>query len=121
MREIRAVKRSKRVTLTVVAVMGLAGRGLEAADPCDASTFNGKACKIALKQGGYCFNGETRVVNYPESYPYYYNLYQLHVMQGGAVTPAVVDPCTRHWGGSHGVSRGGFGSTCAAHAASAAS
>jgi hypothetical protein len=112
------VKKSGRVVLTVAAAMSMAARGLEALDPCDAGTFNVKACKVAVKHSGYC-DGSTWVpTTYQERYPYYYDSYQAYLATGGVATAAEAGNCRRpHYGffGIHGVSRGGFGATGAGH------
>lgn len=107
-------RKSATVTLTVVAAMGLA-RGQQRPDPCEAATFNESGCQGAIKNGFYCWQGTRIPMTYPSPYPYYYDLYQQHLSAGGAVSPAQIGSCGGHrWGffGSHGASRGGFGSTC---------
>ena len=104
--------KSACVTLTVVAAMGLAARAQQGPDPCAAATFNEKACKRSVRQGGFCSQGAWVPVTYHEPYPYYYDLYKNHVSSGGAVTPLATEKCGRGGGtGNHTVSRGGFGGT----------
>jgi hypothetical protein len=105
------MKRSSSVTLTIVAAMGIAARA-QAADPCNAGTFNTTACKTAIHGGGYCSGGAWLPVAYTNPYPYYYDLYRGYLSGGGSVAPAGVEKCRRTasgWISSHGVSHGGFG------------
>jgi len=112
------VKKSARVVLTVAAAMSMAARGQMAPDPCDAGTFNTKACKVAVQHMGYCDGSNWVPTTYSERYPYYYDSYQAYLANGGAVTAAEAGNCRRphsaFWG-LYGVSRGGFGSTGALH------
>jgi len=102
--------RSRTVTLTLVAGLGLLARAQQTADPCDAASFNPKVCKAAIRRGGYCSQGAWVPASYQQKYPYYYDLYQSYVAQGGVVSPA--DVCA-----SSGFSHGGFGSTGAGSSA----
>lgn len=111
-------KKSARVVLTVAAAMGMAARGQLPPDPCDAGTFNTKACKVAVTHQGYCDGATFVPMIYRERYPYYYDSYQAYLANGGAATAAVAGNCRHpHSGifGVHGVSRGGFGSIGAGH------
>jgi len=111
------VKKSARVVLTVAAAMGMA-RGQLAPDPCEAGTFNTKACKVAVKHRGYCDGATFVPMTYSQPYPYYYDSYQAFLARGGVVTAADAGSCRRPHGGffgAHGVSRGGFGATGSGH------
>jgi hypothetical protein len=111
------VKKSASVVLTVAAAMSMTARGQLAPDPCDAGTFNTKACKVAVKHMGYC-DGSTFVpMTYSQRYPNYYDSYQAYLGNGGVVTAAGAGNCPQLHGGFgiHGVSRGGFGSTGSGH------
>jgi hypothetical protein len=99
------MKKSTKVTLTVVAVVGLASCGRSRRDPCDQSYFNEYACDQAVHSGGYYWGGSWIPMHYSYPYPYYYDHYRGYVGSGGRVYSA----------SSPGVSRGGFGSTGAAH------
>ena len=46
------MKKSAKVSLTVVAVIGLASCGRRRMDPCEASYFSQQACKEAIDRGG---------------------------------------------------------------------
>ena len=110
--------KSAQVTLTIVAAMGIAARAQQGADPCAPDTFNQKACKTAIRRGGFCSGGEWIGGTYQESYPHYYDLYRSRIAAGGSVTPAVVENCPRPawlggwWPlfGGH-AHRAGFGAT----------
>jgi hypothetical protein len=43
------MKKSARVTLTVVAAVGCAARAQQAPNPCEPANFNEKACQVAVK------------------------------------------------------------------------
>jgi hypothetical protein len=103
------MKKSTKVTLTVVAAMGLASCGRSRLDPCEQGSFNEMACQDAVRSGGY----------YP--YPYYYDHYRTHVSSGGRVMSAPSGSYARPGGttSSPGVTRGGFGSIGAGHSAGA--
>jgi hypothetical protein len=113
------VKKSAKVVLTVAAAMSMTARGQLAPDPCDAGTFNTKACKVAVKHMGYCDGSAFVPMTYSARYPYYYDSYQAYLANGGVATAAGVGNCwqTHNGGffGIHGVSRGGFGSTGSGH------
>jgi hypothetical protein len=94
--------------------MSMAARGQQTPDPCDAVTFNIKACKTAVQHKGYCAGSTWVPTIYQERYPYYYDSYQAYLATGGVITAAETGNCrSPHSGffGMHGVSRGGFGST----------
>ena len=105
------MKKSAQVTLTVVAVVGLASCGRRHPDPCEAATFNEEACQQAVASGGYYYNGSWFPVQYRYQYPYYYDSYRGYVSSGGVVRS---DPVTSY--SSAGVERGGFGTTGAGRA-----
>jgi hypothetical protein len=118
------MKKSAKVTLTAVAAMGLAACGRQRPDPCEAATFNEQACQEAARSGGYYWRGSWYPMMYHYPYPYYYDLYRRHVSSGGAVAAAPAGAYARPGASapatpSHGVERGGFGSTGAGHAAGA--
>lgn len=99
------MKRSSKVTLTVVAMVGLASCARRR-DPCEPSYFNEGACQEAVRSGGYHWRGSWYPMVYSNPYPYYYDSYRSHVQRGGKV-----------YGTSSGnyakpsVTRGGFGSS----------
>jgi hypothetical protein len=103
------MKKSARVTLTVVAAVGCAARAQQAPNPCLPANFNQNACQSALKSHGYC-SGSAWVPQQYRKYPYYYGIYQAYTSAGGVATPAAVETCRRP-GFLH---RGGFGATGAA-------
>jgi hypothetical protein len=119
-----SAKKSSRVTLTVVAAVGMAARGQQPADPCEASTFNEHACQEAVRQRGYCWNGRWISLRYSYPYPYYYDQYQVYAMLVGPSNPAAVGTCRpphiwiAHGGHGPSAARCGFGSTGAGHAGS---
>jgi hypothetical protein len=92
--------------------MGCAARAQQAPNPCDAATFNGKACQAAVKRQGYCGGGVWTPQQF-QKYPYYYDLYQTYTSAGGLVTPAPVETCKRpaYFPFLHG----GFGAIGASH------
>ena len=104
------LKKSARVTLTVVAAVGWAARAQQAPNPCEPANFNEKACQAAVKSHGYCSGGAWVQQPY-QKYPYYYDLYQVYASAGGIVNAAPVETCQRprHSGG-----HGGFGAIGAA-------
>ena len=121
------MKRSSHVTLTIVTLAGLAGCARRY-DPCDERTFDATACADAIRGGGYYWNGSWVPTTYSHPYPYYYDAYRARIASGGSVTAAGAGAYARPSGGgaaaggdpSHaapGVTRGGFGSTGAAHGA----
>jgi len=112
------VKKSARVVLTVAAAMSMAARGQLAPDPCDAGTFNIKACKVAVKHSGYCDGSSFVPMTYSERYPYYYDSYQAYLANGGVATAVEAGNCQHPHGGLfglYGARRGGFGSTGGGH------
>jgi hypothetical protein len=105
------MKKSTKVTLTVVAAMGLASCGRSRRNPCDASYFNELACQEAVRSGGYYWGGSWVPVRYSYPYPYYFDHYRTFVGGGGRVYAAPSGSYS-----TPSVTRGGFGSTGAAHA-----
>jgi hypothetical protein len=94
--------------------MGLAARAqVRTDDPCEASSFNARVCRAAIQRHVYCAQGQRVPVSYQQAYPYYYDLYQQSLAQGGIANPAPVSVC----GGGFPffLHRGGFGSTGAFH------
>ncbi len=115
-------KKSARVVLTVAAAMGMAARGQLAPDPCDAGSFNSKACKVAVKHQGYCDGVNFVPMTYSQPYPNYYDSYQAYLANGGVVTAVGAGNCRYPYSGlfgargsSHGITHGGFGSTGSGH------
>jgi len=114
------MRKSAKVTLTVVAVVGLGSCGRRRPDPCEAATFNEQACEQAVNSGGYYYNGSWVPMVYHYPYPYYYDSYRSYVSRGGVVRSSPVESYSR--GGAatpaaSGVERGGFGTTGAGHGA----
>jgi hypothetical protein len=113
------MKKSAKVTITVVAAMGLAMCGRRRPDPCAAGTFNEVACQDAVRRGGYYWQGSWYPLSYSYPYPYYFDSYRRYVSSGGTVVSAPGNAYGRPGvsapsgdpGGSSGVERGGFGST----------
>jgi hypothetical protein len=110
------MKKSTQVTLTVVAVIGLASCGRARRDPCDRAYFNEMACQDAIRNGGYYYGGSWYPMHYSYPYPYYYDHYRTYVGSGGTVFTEPAASYARP-SSSSGVVRGGFGSTGAAHGA----
>ncbi len=80
------MKKSAKVTLTVVAAMGLASCGRSRPDPCDQAYFNEMACQDAVRSGGYYYGGSWYPMMYHYPYPYYYDHYRTYVGGGGRVS-----------------------------------
>jgi hypothetical protein len=112
------MKKSTKVTLTVVAAVGLASCGRSRRDPCDQASFNELACQDAVRSGGYYYGGTWYPMVYRYPYPYYYDSYRTHVSNGGSVITVPAGSYARPAGGA-GVEHGGFGSTGAAHSSGA--
>jgi hypothetical protein len=110
------MKKSTKVSLTIVAAIGLASCNRNRQDPCDAASFSEQACQDAVRSGGYYWNGSWVGMHYGNPYPYYYDSYRNHVSRGGAVR-AAPPGAYGHPSASPGVSRGGFGSIGAGHGA----
>jgi hypothetical protein len=108
------MRKPTRITLELAASLGLAAaaRAQQSADPCQAAGFNESACRAAIQKHGYCAQGKWVASRYREKYPYYYDLYQTYLAQGGEVTPVPQETCHRPFlGGAHGTVHGGFGAT----------
>jgi hypothetical protein len=124
------MKRSSKVTLTVVAAMGLTACSRRY-DPCESRYFDATACADAVRGGGYYWHGSWYPMTYSYPYPYYYDSYRRHVSSGGSVVtppagsyarPGVSGPGKSFGTGgstpsSGSTMRGGFGSTGAGHSA----
>src|SRR6185312_2122370 len=108
------MKKSAKVTLTVVAVVGLASCGRSRRNPCDTAYFNELACQEAVQNGGYYWGGSWVPLRYSYPYPYYYDHYRTYVRSGGLVYAAPAGSYSRG-SRSSGITRGGFGSTGAGH------
>ena len=116
------MKKSTKVTLTVVAAAALASCGRSRRDPCDTAYFNDLACQEAISSGGYYWGGTWVPMRYSYPYPYYYDHYRTYVSSGGRVYSSPAGSYARPSGStSHGVTRGGFGSTGAAHSSGSGS
>jgi len=110
------MKKSTKVTLTVVAVVGLASCGRSRRDPCEGQYFNELACQQAITDGGYYWGGTWVPMHYTYPYPYYYDSYRSYTRSGGRVYSAPSGSYARPSGStSTGVTRGGFGSTGSGH------
>lgn len=95
----------------MAATMGMAARSQPTSlDPCEPGTFNGNACKVAIRHHGYCSGGAWVPMTYSQEYPNYYDSYQAHISGGGLSVSAPEEDCRRTRGWSH-VARAGFGST----------
>jgi len=98
-----ALRKSTRVVLTVAAAMGVSARAQQ--DPCEASTFNGQSCQLAIRHNGYCSGGAWTSMTYQWPYPFYYDAYSAFVSGGGLAAPFAIENCR-----APGMfSRGGFG------------
>ena len=119
------MKKSAKVTLTVVAAVGLASCGRIRRDPCEAQYFNEMACQEAVRSGGYYWGGSWYPMVYHYPYPYYFDSYHGYLSRGGRVYSAPAGTYSRPSAASSsapsssGVVRGGFGSTGASHGAGA--
>lgn len=109
------MRKSARVTVTLVAAVALAGCGRRRVDPCEAATFNEQACQDAVRAGGYYWGGTWYPMQYYRPYPFYYDRYHTYVSSGGAVTAAPAGSYSSRPGSS--VVRGGFGANGEAHGA----
>jgi hypothetical protein len=117
------MKKSAKVTLTVVAAVGLASCGRGRRDPCQSEYFSEMACQDAVRDGGYYWGGSWYPTSYHYPYPYYYDSYHTYVSRGGRPVAAPVGTYARPASGpgktfgtggassSGGTVRGGFGST----------
>lgn len=106
------MRKSLRVTLTVVAAVGLASCNRRRVDPCDSASFNQQACQDAVASGGYYWHGSWYPMRYSHPYPYYYDQFHSYVSRGGSSVSA---PAGAYGRPSGSVVRGGFGSIGEAH------
>jgi len=113
------MKKSTKVTLTVVAVIGLASCGRSRRDPCESAYYSDLACQEAIRSGGYYWGGTWVPMTYSNPYPFYYDRYRSYAGSGGRTYSVPAGSYARPSGSSSstpsGVTRGGFGSTGAAH------
>ena len=86
------MKKSSRVTLTILAGAGCIAHAQQASNPCAPGSFDPGACKTAVKRQGYC-DGSTWVPQTFQRYPYYYGAYQTYSTAGGVVTPPPPSSC----------------------------
>src|SRR5262249_39166067 len=107
------MKKSTKVTLTIVAAVGLASCGRSRRDPCERAYFNDFACQEAIRSGGYYWGGSWVPMRYSYPYPYYYDSYRTYVSSGGRGYSSPSNRYARP--SSSGVTRGGFGSTGSSH------
>ena len=107
------MKKSSKVTLTIVAAVGLASCGRSRRDPCDRAYFNELACQEATRSGGYYWGGSWVPMVYSNPYPYYYDQHRSYVSTGGRVFASPSGSYARP--SSSSVTRGGFGSTGSGH------
>jgi hypothetical protein len=114
------MKKSTKVSLTVVAAMALASCGRSRRDPCEQGSFNEMACQEAVRSGGYHWGGAWYPMVYHYPYPYYYDTYRTYVSRGGRVYSAPAGSYARP-SSSSGVTRGGFGSTGSSHSSGSGS
>jgi hypothetical protein len=114
------MKRSSKVTLTVVAAMGLVACSRRY-DPCESQHFDSTACADAVRGGGYYWRGSWYPMTYHYPYPYYYDAYRTHVSRGGSVRAAPSGTYGRPGvaPSSGGTIRGGFGSIGSGHSTGA--
>ena len=111
----QAMKKSTKVTLTVVAAMGLT-RLPPPRGSLRTTYFDAQACQNAVRSGGYYWRGSWYPMVYHYPYPYYYDSYRSYVQRGGTVRPAPSGPMSHPSAGApSSVPRGGFGSTGAGH------
>jgi hypothetical protein len=76
------MKKSTKVTLTLVATLGLAACNRQRRDPCESATFNEQACQDAVQNRGYYWNGGWVPMTYGYPYPYYYDSYRSYTAKG---------------------------------------
>jgi hypothetical protein len=107
------MRKSGRITLTLVAAAALASCRGHGQDPCAAATFNEQFCQDAVRNGGYYWNGAWFPMVYSYPYPHYYDSYNRYRAGGGVVTAS---PGVHYGRPSGSVDRGGFGATGAGHA-----
>jgi hypothetical protein len=100
------MKKSGRVTLTILAGIGCGAHAQQSSNPCLPGSFNAAACKTAVKFHGYC-DGATFVPQNFQKYPYYYGASQAYASGGGVVMAAPAGTC-------RAIGHGGFGAHGAA-------
>jgi hypothetical protein len=114
------MKKSPRVTLTIVAAVSLAARADPKPDPCGMATFNEQACQAAVQNRGYCLGDRWVPMRYSYPYPYYYDQYQVRALLVGPSLPLAVGTCLPHHGvhafAAGAAARGGFGAHGCSHA-----
>jgi hypothetical protein len=103
------MKKSHKVTLTLVAALGAASGNQRKQDPCQPATFNQQECQQAVTAGGYYWNGLWTRMKYRHPYPYYYDSYQRFVEKGGQVRAAPLEAYRRP--DPAAAAHGGFGVT----------
>lgn len=110
------MKKSSKVTLTIVSVVALAACNRRR-DPCEAASFDATSCADAIRSGGYYYSGTWYPVAYRYPYPYYFDAYRSYVSSGGVMNAAPSGSYARPTAPASGITRGGFGSTGEAHGA----
>src|SRR5665811_315100 len=113
------MKKSTKVTLTVVAAVGLASCGRSRRDPCEQGSFNEMACQDATRSGGYYYGGSWYPMMYRYPYSYYYEHCLMHVSNCARVMSAPGGSSARplRVASSAVVTDGRFGSIGAGHGA----
>lgn len=106
------MKKTGKLTLTILAVVGMSMCNRRRMDPCQPETFNEQACQSAVNGGGYYYQGSWYPMHYSHPYPYYYDSYHTYVSRGGTVNRGAAGAYSHP---SSGVTRGGFGSIGAGH------
>jgi hypothetical protein len=106
------MKRSRSVTLTIVAAIAAASCSRRPPDPCDNSSWDSHACEDAVRDRGYYYNGAWYPRSYAYPYSYYSSQYGTYAQRGEAHSAS---SGTFARPSSGGVVRGGFGSTGAGH------
>ena len=119
-------KSSSAVPLLIVPALAASCGGptpaLAAVDPCEPSSYVAAACETAIARQGYYFDGVFYPHRYLYPFSYYSSGYDTYIVRGGRVNSVGA----AHYGavGSGGAvaapsgptTRGGFGSSGAAHA-----
>lgn len=111
------MRKSVRILLTAGAAAALLACGRRAADPCEAATFDDQACRDAVANGGYYWNGTWHMMHYSHPYPFYFDSYHSYRMSGGSVSAAPAGSYSRSGPSMGGADHGGFGGAAAAHGA----
>lgn len=94
------MKKSARVTLTILAGVGYAAHA-QSSNPCVPGSFNPAACQRAVKLRGFC-DGASWTPQKFQQYPYYYGLYAAYAAGGGAVDSLLPSNCRVPRGGGFG-------------------